>query len=80
MSHNSPSARGGTNRGLGLLPNQEADCDMLLEGHMEEANLLAGTLSCASEQTPGKSTVLGTEMLIQKLKKMHRMGGSKMMT
>ena len=37
MSHNSPSARGGTNRGLGLLPNQEADCDMLLEGHMEEA-------------------------------------------
>jgi hypothetical protein len=53
---------------------------MLLEGHMEEANLLAGTLSCASEQTPVKSTILGTEMLIQKLKKMHRMGGSKMMT
>lgn len=79
MSHNSPSARGGTNRGLGLLPNQEADCDMLLEGHMEEANLLAGTL-VRKRADPWKIDDLGAEMLIQKLKTTHEWGGGKKMT
>ena len=46
---------------------------------MEEANLLAGTL-VRKRADPWKIDDLGAEMLIQKLKKMHRMGGSKMMT
>jgi hypothetical protein len=41
---------------------------------MEEANLLADTLQRASEQTPGTIDDLGTEMLIQKLKKMRKWG------
>jgi hypothetical protein len=49
---------------------------------MEEANLLAGTFSaweCASEADPWKIDDLGAEMLIQKLRKMHKWGGGKKM-
>lgn len=56
MSQLSPPA-GGNEAAARRVANQEAECDMLLEGHMEEANLVVGTLRAQAKQTPGKSTI-----------------------
>jgi hypothetical protein len=76
MSQLLPSARGNEAEPRSVA-NQEAECtqcDKLLEGHMEEANLLAGTL-VRKRADPWKIDDLGAEMLIQKLKTTHEWGG-----